>query len=40
VSRREISLLVSAEELARRAKEQPVHEPRAERGYRRLSWKR
>ena len=34
--RREISLLVSDEELARRAKEQPVQEPRAERGYRKL----
>ena len=36
VSRREISLLVSDEELARRGKEQPVQEPRAERGYRKL----
>ena len=36
VSRREISLLVSDEELARRAKEQPVQVPRAERGYRKL----
>jgi dihydroxy-acid dehydratase len=36
VSRREISLLVSHEELARRAQEHPVLEPRAERGYRKL----
>jgi len=36
VSRREISLLVPDEELARRAREQPVQEPRAERGYRKL----
>lgn len=36
VSRREISLLVSDEELARRAQEQPVQEPRADRGYRKL----
>jgi dihydroxy-acid dehydratase len=36
VSRREIALLVSDEELARRAKEHPVREPRAERGYRKL----
>jgi dihydroxy-acid dehydratase len=36
VSRREISLLVSDEELARRAKEQPVQVPTAERGYRKL----
>src|SRR4051812_15093850 len=36
VSRREISLLVSDEELARRMQEHPVEEPRAERGYRKL----
>lgn len=36
VNRREISLLVSDEELARRAQEQPVQVPRAERGYRKL----
>ncbi|MBK6004716.1 dihydroxy-acid dehydratase [Ramlibacter ginsenosidimutans] len=36
VSKREIALLVSDAELARRAQEQPVHEPRAERGYRKL----
>ncbi|HEX2544741.1 MAG TPA: IlvD/Edd family dehydratase [Ramlibacter sp.] len=36
VSNREISLLVSDEELARRAKESPVPMPRAERGYRKL----
>jgi dihydroxy-acid dehydratase len=36
VSKREISLLVSDEELARRAKEQPVVVPTAERGYRKL----
>lgn len=36
VSRREISLLVSDEELARRAQQQPVQEPRADRGYRKL----
>ncbi|MBC5784470.1 dihydroxy-acid dehydratase [Ramlibacter sp. USB13] len=36
VANREISLLVSDEELARRAKEQPVQVPRAERGYRKL----
>jgi dihydroxy-acid dehydratase len=36
VNQREISLLVSAEELARRAQEQPVQEPSAERGYRKL----
>jgi dihydroxy-acid dehydratase len=36
VSRREISLLVSDAELARRAQEQPVQVPRAERGYRKL----
>jgi dihydroxy-acid dehydratase len=36
VARREISLLVSEAELARRAQEQPLREPSAERGYRRL----
>jgi dihydroxy-acid dehydratase len=36
VNRREISLLVSDAELARRAQEQPVQVPRAERGYRKL----
>jgi dihydroxy-acid dehydratase len=36
VEKRAISLLVSDEELARRAKEQPVQEPSAERGYRKL----
>jgi dihydroxy-acid dehydratase len=36
VSRREISLLVPAEELARRAQERPVEEPKAARGYRKL----
>ena len=36
VARREISLLVPDEELARRAKAQPVVPPRAERGYRKL----
>jgi dihydroxy-acid dehydratase len=36
VSKREISLLVPDGELARRAREQPVHEPSAERGYRKL----
>ena len=36
VEQREISLLVSDAELARRAKEQPVAVPRAERGYRKL----
>ncbi|MHB1121508.1 MAG: IlvD/Edd family dehydratase [Ramlibacter sp.] len=36
VSKREISLLVPAEELARRAKESPVTVPTAERGYRKL----
>ncbi|MEJ8835043.1 IlvD/Edd family dehydratase [Ramlibacter sp. AN1133] len=36
VEQREIALLVTDEELARRAKEQPVTEPRAERGYRKL----
>ena len=36
VSRREISLLVSDEELARRAQDNPVAAPSAERGYRRL----
>lgn len=36
VARREISLLVSDEELAQRAQAQPVVRPRASRGYRRL----
>ena len=36
VSRRELALLVSDEELARRASEQPVTEPSAERGYEKL----
>jgi dihydroxy-acid dehydratase len=36
VERREISLLVADEELARRASEQPVQEPVAARGYRKL----
>jgi dihydroxy-acid dehydratase len=36
ISKREISLLVSDEELARRTREQPVQEPSAERGYRKL----
>jgi dihydroxy-acid dehydratase len=36
VSRREISLLVSDEELARRVKQNPVQEPTADRGYRKL----
>jgi dihydroxy-acid dehydratase len=36
VSRREISLLVSGEELAQRAKSNPVTPPAAERGYRKL----
>jgi dihydroxy-acid dehydratase len=36
VAKREISLLVSDDELARRAKESPVVEPTAERGYRKL----
>jgi dihydroxy-acid dehydratase len=36
VSGREISLLVSDDELARRAREQPVQHPSAERGYRKL----
>jgi dihydroxy-acid dehydratase len=36
VARRELSLLVSDDELARRARENPVVEPCAERGYRRL----
>jgi dihydroxy-acid dehydratase len=36
VERREIALLVSAEELARRAQESPVVVPTAERGYRKL----
>ncbi len=36
VSRREISLLVSDAELAQRARDQPVLEPSADRGYRKL----
>jgi len=36
VSRREIRLLVSDAELARRAQQQPVLPPSAERGYRKL----
>jgi len=36
VARREISLLVSDEELAQRARDNPVAEPRAERGYHKL----
>jgi dihydroxy-acid dehydratase len=36
VSRRGIDLLVSDEELARRAKEKPVVEPSGDRGYRKL----
>lgn len=36
VAKREISLLVSDAELAKRAKEQPVVVPKAERGYRKL----
>jgi dihydroxy-acid dehydratase len=36
VARRELTLLVPEEELARRAREQPVPEPSAERGYRQL----
>ena len=36
VTAREISLLVSDEELARRAQQQPVQVPRADRGYRKL----
>jgi dihydroxy-acid dehydratase len=36
VKRRELTLLVSAEELARRAGERPVMPPTAERGYRKL----
>jgi dihydroxy-acid dehydratase len=36
VARREISVLVPDDELARRAREQPVVEPSAERGYRKL----
>jgi dihydroxy-acid dehydratase len=36
ISKREISLLVSDEALARRTREQPVQEPSAERGYRKL----
>ena len=36
VARRELTLQVSAEELAARAAAQPVVEPSAERGYRKL----
>jgi dihydroxy-acid dehydratase len=36
VKRREIALLVSDAELAQRALDQPVAEPTAERGYRKL----
>ena len=36
VSKREISLLVSDEELTRRAKNKPVKIPSAERGYKKL----
>jgi dihydroxy-acid dehydratase len=36
VARRELTLLVSADELARRAADKPVQPPTAERGYRRL----
>ena len=36
VSKREISLLVSEQELARRAQEQPIVKPAAGRGYRKL----
>jgi len=36
VSRRELTLLVADEELARRAREQPVTPPQADRGYRKL----
>jgi len=36
VSRRELTLLVAEEELARRAREQPVVPPQADRGYRKL----
>ncbi|MNR40755.1 L-arabonate dehydratase [compost metagenome] len=36
VQNREISLLVSDAEIARRAQEKPVVEPSAERGYRKL----
>jgi dihydroxy-acid dehydratase len=36
VASREIALLVSADELARRMREHPVAEPTAERGYRKL----
>ncbi|UOD51185.1 IlvD/Edd family dehydratase [Orrella daihaiensis] len=36
LQRRELSLLISGEELARRAKASPVEAPTAERGYRRL----
>ena len=36
VKNREISLLISAEELAKRAQDNPVIEPTAERGYLKL----
>ena len=36
VSKRELTLLVSDDEMARRAKEHPVREPTAERGYAKL----
>jgi dihydroxy-acid dehydratase len=36
VARRELTLLVSAEEMARRAQEKPVTVPTAERGYKKL----
>ena len=36
VSKRELTLLVSDEELARRAREAPVEPPTAARGYRKL----
>ena len=36
VSRRELTLLVADEELAQRAREQPVTPPQADRGYRKL----
>ena len=36
MSRRELTLLVADEELAQRAREQPVTPPQADRGYRKL----
>jgi dihydroxy-acid dehydratase len=36
VKQRAISLLVSLQELARRAEEKPIEQPQAERGYRKL----